>query len=349
MKQIQISTIIPIYNSEKLISRTLDSIINQKYRPMEIILVNDCSTDNTKNICFEYIKKYNFIKMINLSENKGVSNARNKGIEVAKGDYIHFMDSDDTINDHMYLELSKYMEKGYYDIVTTGSSMIFNNNNIEKRHIKQDIICKNKTDVADYLKRFTMTDKERVLNVIWNKLYSRKIINKYNLKFDMSINLGEDFLFNCLYLKKVESLLEIKSCMYNYYKNQENNLTSKFRVDILSRRKKVYNAWIDLYKSYNIYDDKKKKEFENYEGFLMYYSLYTVFSKTCKLNEEEKINFLHTLIMDDHIKFVYRYLRIGIEKYFINSKNVNNLYKYMKLKYYIKTKLKLLKEKIIKK
>ena len=100
----KISIIVPIYNSETYLRRCLISLINQKYNNLEIILVNDGSTDNSLSICKEYEKKDSRIKLIN-QLNKGVAHTRNIGLDVATGDYITFVDSDDFIDKNMYSEL----------------------------------------------------------------------------------------------------------------------------------------------------------------------------------------------------------------------------------------------------
>ena len=103
-----ISVIIPIYNVENYLKKCIESVINQTYKNLEIILVNDGSNDNSKNIIDEYSTIDNRIKVIN-KENGGLSDARNAGIEIAKGDYITFLDSDDWIELNMYEKL--YQEK----------------------------------------------------------------------------------------------------------------------------------------------------------------------------------------------------------------------------------------------
>ena len=104
----KISVIVPIYNAEAYLNRCLDSIINQTYSDLEIILINDGSTDNSLDICLEYASKDKRIVVYNQT-NKGISKARNKGIELATGDYIGFVDSDDIISPRMYETLYNLM------------------------------------------------------------------------------------------------------------------------------------------------------------------------------------------------------------------------------------------------
>lgn len=342
---INISVIIPAYNCERTIHRTLKSILNQQQAPAEIIIINDGSTDNTEEICEKYSAKYKNIKVINLKKNKGVSNARNVGIKFTKGNYIHFVDADDTIEDNIYSIVSKKLKKNRVDCIEFGSNFVIENEKkiIEKRHIEKDLLCLNKNNIADFLKTLTYKDKERVLNVIWNKIYSKKTIADNNIKFDMNINLGEDFLFNCSFFSQMTSYSEIHDCLYNYFKNQANNLTSKFREDVLTRRKKIYFAWINLYKKYNIYNFKGESYFEKYEGKMLYYSLYSIFSPNCKLNNKDKEEFLGRIINDQHSCYITKYLKFGIEKKLLKLKKITMLFNYMKIKTKIK---KIIKEKL---
>ena len=106
----KISIIVPVYQAEKYISKCIESIVNQTYKNLEIILVDDGSTDRSGEICDEYGKKDNRIVVVH-NKNKGVSVARNCGLDIATGDYITFVDSDDYIDLQMYSEMMKVVEK----------------------------------------------------------------------------------------------------------------------------------------------------------------------------------------------------------------------------------------------
>ncbi|BFK82357.1 hypothetical protein I3900191A7_25020 [Clostridium baratii] len=333
---IKISIIIPVYNSEKFLNNTIESIIKQNLKNVELILINDCSTDSSGNICEFYKRNFKWIKYIELKENKGVGHARNIGLDMATGDYIHFIDSDDTLVENSYDKLFRNLNNNKIDLVTTGSNIIENNKIIEIRNIDENIFLNNINEIGKYLDNFELKDKDRVLNVIWNKLYSTDIIKRNNLRFDEEINLGEDFIFNCNYFKYINTFMESNICMYNYYKRYTGNLTTKFRLDVLSRRKRIYKEWTDLYNYYNLLNCDKKRKFEKIEGFLMYHSLYTIFSKNCNLNQKEKKQFLDEMIADEHINFVLKYKEKGIEYKYIKNKNINKLYNYMKIKISIK-------------
>lgn len=115
-----VSVIIPVYNSEKFIKETIKTVQNQTYKNYELIVVNDCSTDNSKKIIEEEIKKDNKIKLINLKENSGVAIARNTGIDNAKGKYIAFLDADDLWEKEKLEKQIEFMSKNEYEFTFTG-------------------------------------------------------------------------------------------------------------------------------------------------------------------------------------------------------------------------------------
>ena len=333
MKEVMLTTIIPAYNCEKYISKTLESILKQNISEHEIIIIDDCSQDNTIDICKKFANQYENIKLVRLDENKGVSNARNIGISMSNSKYIHFMDSDDTINENMYSELIKNAEENNIELITCGFNILDNKNRVvERRNNNKSVLCTSKLEIGKFLSEFNETTKNRVLNVIWNKLYLLEIIKKNNLTFDTKVSLGEDFMFNCTYLKKINSMLELENCCYNYLKRNSDNLTSKFRNDVIERRNKVYNSWISLYKSYNILNEDNLNFINYIEGKLMYYTMYTIFSYDCKLNKSEKLNFIKEIVFGKHISFVKDYLKNGIEYILIKRKNINLLYYFIKIK-----------------
>lgn len=119
-KEKLVSIVIPVYNSEKFIGETIQTVENQTYKYWELLLVNDCSTDNSENIIKECISKDERIKLINLEKNLGAAVARNKGIDEAKGKYIAFLDADDLWNKQKLEKQIKFMEDNDYEFTFTG-------------------------------------------------------------------------------------------------------------------------------------------------------------------------------------------------------------------------------------
>ena len=181
-----VSVIIPIYNASDYLQRCLVSILNQSYKNIEIILINDGSTDNSVEICKKWEKDNNNIIFID-SLNKGVSEARNKGLEISKGDYICFIDSDDYI-DKNYIKI--LLQTALYenaDIVECNYKRVLENGNlIEKKDLKE--YCKTNTYdiIHDFLYGLQFS------NTVWNKIFKKDILN--NVKFKPYAT-SEDFNF----------------------------------------------------------------------------------------------------------------------------------------------------------
>lgn len=206
----KISIIIPMFNSELTISRTLDSILCQNIADYEIIIVNDGSTDNSKKIVESYAKKNDEIVLLN-TDNIGPSHARNIGMKKSTGKYIMFIDSDDTIEPKTFSKMSQYMDD--YDLIVSGFSRIINGKKI-------DYIPKTNSDLS--------TEDFLIQNyMFWSPCF--KLIKKSCIKFDFdeSLVISEDLKFwvnNARFFKKYKY---IETSTYNYFMNYSSSTASK--------------------------------------------------------------------------------------------------------------------------
>jgi glycosyltransferase involved in cell wall biosynthesis len=202
-----VSVIVPVYNSEKTIRRCIESIINQTYKNLEVIIVDDCSSDAS---IIEISKiKDSRIRTIKQSKNSGVSASRNIGLKHATGDYVGFVDSDDFIATDFYEILLNNALLTNADIVEADINFILVSGKLI-RESKKNVVLKNFEEKIKFLKSAPC----------WNKLYKTSLIHNYNLIFTENINIGEDILFviKAIYLSDV---LSYTSCtVYNYTYNQ---------------------------------------------------------------------------------------------------------------------------------
>lgn len=221
--KIFISIVVPVYNIESCLNKCLDSLLNQTLNNIEIICVNDGSTDRSLNILKEYADKDSRIKIIN-QENSGVSVARNNGIKAAQGEYILFVDSDD------WLELNA-CEKLYEEAdITQSDVIIFSHYNVfpNKKKIYdlsndclKTVLKYNNID--EYIKNIIY-----VPGVVWNKLYKKEFIEKFNLSFMPGLSQSEDLLFwfDAVYNKPQISVLNIP--LYNYLNIRDDSVLNNF-------------------------------------------------------------------------------------------------------------------------
>lgn len=200
-----ISVVVPIYNTESYLKKCVDSIINQTYTNIEIILVDDGSIDNSGKICDEYEKKDNRIRVLH-KKNEGVSSARNKGIEEASGEYIGFVDSDDYIESTMYEKLLNSIINNKTDIAICNYS---SNNEFD---LKKNILSQQ--EMFDLI-----LDKDKFRGYTCNKIYKVELLKE--IKFNTDISLCEDLLFNCEYFIKCKNMSVVNEKLYNYIKREK--------------------------------------------------------------------------------------------------------------------------------
>lgn len=240
IKDILISIIVPIYNVEKYVKKCIESIINQTYKNIEIILINDGSKDTSLSICKDYKNKDKRIKLIN-QENGGVSKARNKGLNIAKGEYIVFIDSDDYIT-------KNYIEKLLNAAIETGADVVESNyiriedsgKIIEKSNIK-NYYSKNNYEInKGFLENIFFK------NMLWNKIFKKSVIK--NLKFK-DYKTSEDFEFLVNVYLNTNIKVNIEDYLY-YYVNRNgsicNQTFSEKTLDVIYAREEVFKLYKNL-------------------------------------------------------------------------------------------------------
>ena len=219
MSKPAISVIIPVYNAQDGIKRCVDSLLNQSFKNFEIILLNDGSKDNSLNILKEYELKYSFVRVID-KQNEGVAVTRNKGILLAEGEYIMFMDNDDFVDSDYIETFYQAIHEKKLDLVIGGYKRVNQDNQII---FSQDI---HQSEWSKY-----------IIMAPWAKVYRTEFLKTNNLEF-FDYGIGEDIVFNLAAYKTTDKigLLDYKG--YNwYYNNQSISNTSQRgfspKIDIL--------------------------------------------------------------------------------------------------------------------
>ena len=236
-----ISVIVPVYKVEKYLNKCIDSIINQTYKNLEIILVDDGSPDNCPQICDEYAKRDNRIKVIH-KENGGLSDTRNVGIHVAKGKYIGFVDSDDWIALEFYEKLYKLLKKHNAEIAvcdftrTNNENLLVNNKNTIEIMYSQE----------EYLKRYFKIGCQNTEYYAWNKLYKRNLISDNQYPKGLT---SEDVVGTYKAILKSNKIVKTSEKLYFYRYNSE-SITGKFSekdLDLIP----IWNQIIEITKNNN--------------------------------------------------------------------------------------------------
>lgn len=239
----EVSIILPAYNSENTIAKTIESILNQNFENFELLLINDGSTDRTEAICKNYSSNDKRIKYFKL-KNGGVSKARNFGIAKVSSPLIVFIDSDD-LYEHNYLEeLLNDISKNDYDLCICGYNCFGGSR--KKISLVSSFSSNKKNIVIETLQ------PKLLFNQLWNKIYKTKIIRSNNILFDESLDLGEDALFNIKYLKHAKMVHFNKECLYNY-RISNSGLGFKYREDSGKLKLVFFKEMLNMYqdKKYN--------------------------------------------------------------------------------------------------
>ena len=233
----KISIIIPAYNASKYIRRCIVSLLNQTYKNIEIIVINDGSTDNT----LEMIKDYN-IKIIN-QKNSGVSSARNKGLEIATGDYITFIDSDDYVEKDYIESIIKIIDEYNYDIIET--PLLFEANIKNKVTFYTEYKIENERKSLNFDHEYFDNELRYVIGVF----YKKSVIN--NIIFDEKVRCYEDNMFNLRIKLNSKSYYFYPKCFYHYvqYLNSLSKTISDKHLDYILVMEKIsilYKEKIEL-------------------------------------------------------------------------------------------------------
>jgi len=237
----KISIIVPVYKVEKYLHRCLDSIIAQTFTDWECILIDDGSPDGSGKICDEYAEKDERFKVFH-QENQGVSAARNKGLDEARGEYVNFIDSDDWIANSL---LEKSIEFAMnYEIVFWGNYNCYEDGDMVA-HIPHNVSCSNieETECEIYHLKNNAECCE-YFGYTWNKMFRMSVIRNNSIKFVEGLTLREDELFTMEYCQNITSLKVISESLYYYRHCMGLTNTSKSSATISLYADKLYQMTV---------------------------------------------------------------------------------------------------------
>lgn len=234
-----VSIIVPIYNAEKFIKRTINSLLEQTEKSIEILLIDDGSVDNSLEICNNYSKIDNRIRVVS-QENMGASAARNRGIEMAQGQYIMFCDADDIVSNRWVEHAVSYVEKNN-DVLPICSCC----HEVEKLGAKKYLksVSEETVDKSEYY-RF---NQEGIAGYLWNAVYRRDILFENNIRIREKKELGdynEDLLFTLTYIKYVNKIIYTGYADYCYLVRQDS--LSHSYDNYFEKYEEKYKLWVDF-------------------------------------------------------------------------------------------------------
>ena len=316
MENNKITVIVPVYNTEEYIERCIRSIMEQTYKNLEIIIVNDGSTDNSMDICKNLQVEDNRNIIIN-QENKGVAGARNTGIENSTGEFIGFVDSDDYLEKNMYEKLMGYIEEYNADLSSARAFMIDRNGILEDTHYNNyvDSFVDEKSILKAYVDGFLTI-------AVWDKLFKREVID--NIRFDSTV-FCEDAKFVLDVCDNANKVVCTSERLYNHLRRTGNSITNtsfnEFYMTLYDYASKKRNEIIE--KNSLCIDEAQKMYFNSI------FHLIKIYKRDWDRNKldgyyTEQINFL----ISDMKKFLNEYSKYIDPKLVIQAKDIVEILEY---------------------
>ena len=291
-----ISVVVPVYNTELVLSRCVSSLLNQTYEHLEILLIDDGSTDNSGTICDEYARKDDRISVFHTS-NFGAAHARNTGIEKAKGRFVTFVDSDDYV-DNTIIEVLEN------DITTNDSDLSISSLQEEEFHdFCINISSENEEEIMFLSERYLIFGPTQ-------KMYRTEIVKQ--IRFPENIKYGEDLLFNLEYLKRIKSISYVNKKLY-YYCRTDDGLSAKNRWDMFENDIVLHKALSEWYESIGIFNDKEKSFLYDRVIGTAINSICQTFKKDYPFGFFETQQLIKNIVNNDMVRESLKY--VDIDKY----------------------------------
>ena len=296
----KVSIIIPVYNVEQYLRQCLDSVCNQTFKDIEIIVVNDCSPDNSLQIIKEYQLKDDRIVLIDLQENKGVSNARNEGLKIAKGKYITFVDSDDWVTKDFVEILYNAIEKYNTDFVCSDYFYVKNNEVINRKGISVNLIYNKVLSEERYKREYLQHLKFISIVQVWNKIFKKDFFSSNN--FDFKTRIHEDNIFMWKALIKAKNFAFIKDRLYFYRLERDGSLTATLKE--FRNKFSLYNSLKLLHQS-----EEYKKYITDLNTYMVIDTCYYI-ERVSGETAKAVFSDFKTLFFNKDFKLNYKYINL---------------------------------------
>lgn|GEM_PF-153417 len=290
----KVSIIIPIYNAEKHIKRCLDNLLSQDYGNIEIILIDDGSTDNSLNICNEYSKRNSIIKSYH-TLNRGSGPARNYGIEKATGDYVYFMDADDSLSSIAISSLVKVALDKESDLIVFGYQMVNSRGKVVNQKIYREKDITAQSVRGNYEHYIDMNMEWGIQGAPWNKFFNLQKIKKYRILYP-DLKRHQDEVFISRYISVADKISFISNIFYDYYFNDTVAKWKKFPIDYIDIVNELKQFRIDIICKWNPSNTKVKELINREHAYNVIKCLELLFNPKFAFSKKEIIKRMNDIM-----------------------------------------------------
>jgi len=296
----KISIIIPIYNTQKLLSRSIESVLCQEYTNFELILIDDGSTDNSPAICEKYAQNDKRI-IFHQIPHKGVSFARNYGLSVATGKYVAFLDADDEFYPNYLKTMVKTIIHYKSDIVICRHKRIYHNDNIIISQRDMPAAQSGNFNPYHFFKRFKESSYQLYTGweYCWDKLINLELIKKFNIIFPENFIFCEDRIFNLQCFCNARLISAINNILYKYYLPKKNYRSLSFNISderYITQHQFAYIKLIEILKNFGLYDDELREAILSDYLNTMIVAIYRYCSPICNLSKKLRKKIIKIII-----------------------------------------------------
>ena len=300
----KVSIIIPVYNVESYLVPCLQSVSQQSFTDFEVWLIDDGSKDRSAEICDSFVSQDPRFHVVH-KQNAGVSTARNLGIEKSEGEWICFIDSDDTVEPH-YLQNLYEEVNGHRDtLIMQGYTKLYTNGKKEPHCFEDETFGKGNMDVAF---------KERHLNrqgFMVGKLYNRSVLNQHGIRFNTKIHYAEDVMFMLTYLCHIDKVRTIKGANYNYFIRSKSGSLSQ-KINSFESEYTCYETYLTnmriIAERFDIPESSLPFVYNVISEYLVRRSIGSLYQKSTAKPKEERIRILKSLA-PEQILFLQKYYK----------------------------------------
>lgn len=248
-----VSIIIPVYNAATHVAKCIETVRRQTYRNIEILLVNDGSSDASGPICHMYARVDDRVRVID-KENTGVSATRNLALDLAKGDYIQFADSDDYLRTNATELLVQCAEKTKADLVVAAYYRVSRGKTVAFSFLPDGVVM----NQEEFARELMEEPASFYYGVLWNKLYRADIIRRHDIRCNTALSWSEDFLFNLEYIRYADRFAALDEPVYYYVDNKKSiTHTQMDLVSVVKTKARLFAYYKELYEHLGLYEKYK--------------------------------------------------------------------------------------------